>query len=409
MRAYLDLFKLPGVTRLILSILPGRLAYGMLGLATFFYVHKSSGSVAVAGLATGAEMLASSLTAGFRGHFIDKFGQTLPLSIFMPSWAFFIVIFTQLHTTIPILIAAAFIGLTSPPVNLSSRPLWRTAVPAEKIRTAYALDTTIMNATTVIGPFVATALALSVSESVALWTTASSMLVGGALMISMPLSRNWVPEPNPGGALTALRDRGFRILAVEGAIFGIGWGILEIAIPSSATIINRPELSGPLVATMSAASVVGGLLVGALKKSVTPLRGLKFSSLFMTLSALLLTMTHPGYSMGVSLALLGLAGGFAMVYHWEVIEAVRPEGTATTAQAWLWTVEGSMLAVGSAIGGYIVERSGSTIAFVCVAAGLMSSAAFIWFYAAPRLPQADRHLTDPEEANAMANSENISE
>lgn len=409
MRAYLALLALPSVKRLVISILPGRLAYGMLGLATFFYVHESSGSVAVAGLATGAEMLASSLTAGFRGHFIDKYGQTLPLSIFMPSWAFFIVIFTQMHTTIPILIAAAFIGLTSPPVNLSSRPLWRTAVPAEQIRTAYALDTTMMNATTVIGPVIATTLALSISATVALWSTAAAMLVSGVLMISMPLSRNWIPEPNPGGALTALRDKGFRILAFEGAIFGLGWGILEIAIPSSATIINRPELSAPLVATMAAASVVGGLMVGAIKRSVTPLRGLKYASVFMSTAAVPLAFTSPGLSMGLALAVLGLAGGFAMVYHWEVVEAVRPLGTATTAQAWLWSVEGSMLAIGSSIGGFIVERNGAPSAFACVAVGLLSSAAFIWFYASPRLPQADRHLTDDEKAEALADTESILE
>lgn len=409
MRSYIDLFRIPGITRLVLSIIPGRIAYAMLGLATFFYVHKSSGSIALAGLATGAEMLASSLTAGFRGHFIDKYGQTIPLSIFMPTWAFFVAVFSQVQSPFWILTTAAFIGLTSPPVNLASRPLWRTAVPAEQIRAAYALDTTLMNTTLVIGPFIATALALSVSESFALWTTATSMLLGGGLMISMPLSRNWVPEPNPGGALTALRHKGFRILAFEGALFGLGWGVLEIAIPSSATMINQPGLSAPLVATLAAASVVGGLMVGSFKKSVTPMRGLKYASLGMTTSAFFLIPSHPGISMGVALAFLGLAGGFAMVYHWEVIETVRPEGTATTAQAWLWTVEGSMIAVGSSIGGYIAETFGSTYAFICVAVGLSSSALFIWLYAAPRLPQADRHLSDIEEATALANSEPIME
>jgi len=86
MRTYLEFLKIPGVKRLLVSALPGRLSYGMIALATFFFVQDVTGSITLAGIATGIETLTSSLTAGFRGNLIDKFGQTKPLSFFVPTW-----------------------------------------------------------------------------------------------------------------------------------------------------------------------------------------------------------------------------------------------------------------------------------------------------------------------------------
>ena len=53
MRTYLELFEIPGVKRLVVSALPGRLAYGMIALATFFFVQDKTGSITLAGIATG--------------------------------------------------------------------------------------------------------------------------------------------------------------------------------------------------------------------------------------------------------------------------------------------------------------------------------------------------------------------
>jgi MFS family permease len=190
MRQYLELFKLPGVKRLVVSALPGRFAYSMIQLATFFYVKDVTGSITLAGFATGLETLTSALTAGIRGSIIDRFGQFRPLSIFVPSWVLMVYLLTLNDDQTWILVTAALIGLASPPINLAARPLWRDAVGPANLRTAYAIDTTMMNATTVLGPVVATFLAIEFGGFAALWLTSATMAIGGFLMITMPLSRN---------------------------------------------------------------------------------------------------------------------------------------------------------------------------------------------------------------------------
>ena len=130
MRTYLEFLKIPGVKRLLISALPGRLSYGMIALATFFFVQDVTGSITLAGIATGIETLTSSLTAGFRGNLIDKFGQTKPLSFFVPTWVALVLFLSFVTTPAAIIIISGFIGLASPPVNLSTRPLWRVLVGA---------------------------------------------------------------------------------------------------------------------------------------------------------------------------------------------------------------------------------------------------------------------------------------
>ena len=409
MQRYWNFLRIPQVPRLVASALPGRLAYGMINLATFFFVQEVSSSITLAGIATGVEAVTSALTAGLRGSSIDRFGQTRPLSLFIPAWVTCVIILSQQTSIAGIVISCFFVGLCSPPINLSTRPLWRVIVPEPEMRTAYALDTTLLNVTVVIGPIIATKVALSWDGEVALICTAMLMGIGGMLMISMPLSRKWIPEPRTRATRTLFANRQFQILAFEGMIFGLAWGLLEISIPSIATLNQRPELAAPLLASLAGTSVIGGLIVGGRKARVTPLQGFKVSSIFVALAILPISLTQPGWTMAIALACFGLAIGFAQVYHWEVLEAVRPSGTATTAQAWLWTVEGSMIAAGTALGGYLVEHVSPTVALASVTVGVLSSTLFIWLYASSRLQKANQPISLSKKIDALADIENTNE
>lgn len=409
MRQYLDLLRIPGVKRLILSALPGRLAYAMVQLATFFYVKEVTDSITLAGLATGLEGITSAATAGLRGTVIDKFGQFRPFLFFVPFWTLIIFAMTWNTNTVWILTMAALVGFFSPPINLASRPLWRDAVGPSRLRTAYAIDTTMMNSTTVVGPVMTTYLALQFSGETALWVTASLMAIGGTAMMTMPLSRNWKPETSKPSTKGLFRHRAFRIIVFEGMIFGFGWGLMEISIPAYSSLIERPELSAPLLATLAITSIVGGLIIGGRKSSITPLNGFKVAGLAVALAAAPLAWTQPGLGMGLVLALLGLALGFAQVYHWETLEAIRPVGTATSAQAWLWTLEGSMLAIGAAFGGFLVEQVNPQFALGLISLCLAGATTYIWIYGSKHLQGANRPLSEVKKVAAMADLETPTE
>lgn len=407
--SYKELYALPDVKRLILSSIPGRAAYGMLGLSTFFYVHEATDSVATAGLATGIESLVGSFTAGPRGHLIDRFGQTKPISILAPLWISVIFAMSFVNSTTGLLIVSGLVGLCSPPINLSIRPLWRLAVGPERLRNAYSIDTTIMNTTFVLGPVMATWVSVHIGGKESLWITATFMAIGAGLLISMPLSRRWVPEPTSGGSMQLWKHVPFVIMAFEGFIFGLGWGFLDISIPATATLNKNPGMSAWLLAILTGTSILAGLIVSVRKSKTAPLVAFRRASFTVALSTLPLPFVDFGWQLGLVLAGLGFAIGFAQIYHMEVLEAVRPKGTATSAQAWLWTVEGSTLAIGVASGGWIVEHHGTKLAMMIVTAALCISTTYIIFFASPRLQAANRPLSDEEVSEAVSNFESTIE
>jgi hypothetical protein len=87
------------------------------------------------------------------------------------------------------------------------------------------------------------------------------------------------------------------------------------------------------------------------------------------------------------------------------LEAIRPVGTATSAQAWLWTLEGSMLAIGAAFGGYVVEQVNPQFALGLISLCLLGATSYIWFYGARYLQEANKPLSEVKKVEALADLE----
>jgi MFS family permease len=113
-----------------------------------------------------------------------------------------------------------------------------------------------------------------------------------------------------------------------------------------------------------------------------------------------MAFTYPGWSMVIGGAFLGFVGGAIQVFYWEVMEAVRPKGSATSYMGLLWTVEGTIMSLGAAIGGWLCETIGAQITLsitsVCIGLGYI-----FLLIGKPRLIAADRIPTEEEDLLAM--------
>ena len=355
MHRYRELLRFPNAWVLILAALPARISYGMIGLAIFFKTEQETKSVAIAGLAIGINSLAGSFTAGIRGSIMDKWGQKWPLRIFVPGYAGMLLALNMAHDQ-KILLAAAFIlGVTAPPINLSVRPLWKNVVPPDFLRVAYAVDSAIMNFAGVIGPVLATSLALSSRPGSALSTASAMMFIGGTSLGLTSISRNWIPEKKIKGADALWRSKPLQLLMLEGCFIGFGWGLFDVAVPAFATLEGVPQRTAWIFGAMGIANVLGGLIAGLVSKNRSSLATMRKTYLMWFLVSIPFAFTYPGWSMALFGAALGLVGGAIQVFYWEVMEAVRPKGSQTAALGWLWSVEGSLMALGSALGGYLSE------------------------------------------------------
>ena len=356
MKRYKELFSFPQVISLGIAAFPARVASGLIGLGIFFKAEQSTDSFAIAGFAIGLNSLAGAITAGIRGSIMDRWGQKWPLRILVPGYTILILTLNQMETARSILIAAFILGITAPPINLSVRPLWKDIVPATYLRTAYAFDSAMMSSTSVVGPVIVTALALSSRPHLALDVTAALMLTGGIALALTSVSRNWIPEKKVKGQERLLQNRAMQLLMFEGCFIGFGWGVFDVAVPAFATQENVPHRVAWIFAAFGIATVIGGLLGGLVSKKLAPLAAMRRAYLLWTIACLPIAFTYPDWTMALVGASIGFLGGALQVFYFEVLEAVRPKGSQTSSLGWIWSVEGSFMAVGAAVGGVVSEH-----------------------------------------------------
>ncbi len=355
-RAYLEILRNPRALAMILAAFPARLAYGMVGLDIYFKVHNDTHSIAIAGLAAGANGLVGSLSTGLRAAVIDRLGLKIPLRVFVPGYAIALTTLDLCHGATLLIVFAAVLGVTAPPINLSVRPMWRTAVPPEQYRTAIAIDTASMNLGVVLGPALATTLALSGHPSSGLVVTAFLILLGGISLSTLKFSKQWRPEQKEKGAQSLFKNPGFRLLIVEGVLIGFGTGAYQIAIPSISSLHSQPRFAGFAFGISAAMSIIGSLFAGLLGRAKAPIRVFRVIYFFWFLTTIPMAFFNPGIALLLVLSLFGLVGGAEQVFYLEQLEVIRPQGSAAAALGWLWTTEGSFGAVGQSTGGFIAQH-----------------------------------------------------
>ena len=403
MKRYKDLFAIPNVWVLVLAAFPARVSYGMVALAIFFKTEDATGSVAVAGLAIGINSLAGAATAGLRGSLMDRFGQKWPLRIFVPGYAAMMLVVNTMENRNAILVAAFIMGISAPPINLSVRPLWKMIVPEDFLRTAYAVDTSVMSTAGVIGPVVATSLALSSHPGSALVVAAIFMAVGGGSLALTQVSRDWKPEKKDENHISLWKNKAIQLLMIEGCFIGFGWGVFDVAVPAFATLEKVPHRTAWVFTAMGIANVVGGLLGGLVSKKVSALKAMRLTYFIWIFISIPIVFTYPGWSMVIAGAFLGLVGGTIQVFYWEVMEAVRPKGSAVGMMGWIWTVEGTLMSIGSAAGGWIAETYSPRFA-MSITTFTIITGFIILNLGRKRLAAADRLPTDEEDLAAMSDN-----
>ena len=371
MREYVRVFRYPGAPSMILASFPARLAYGMIGLGLYFKTYHTVHSIAFAGFVAGLNGISGSITTSLRSKLLDKFGMRTPLRFFVPAYASSILVLNFVHSRGLLVLAALLLGMAAPPINLSIRPLWRNIVPQEDMRRALAIDTSVMTTATILGPVLVTYLSLSKHPASALITCSVLIFVGGISLSMLAITKQWKPEVKSGTEVGIFRVPGIRLLMIEGIIIGLGAGMFQIAVPAFTSIRHVEHLTGTIFAVRSVCSIIGALLAGLIGKRLTPLKAFVRNYYLWALVGLPLCFTTPGWSLMLIGGLVGLTVGSQQVFYLEVIEAVRPKGTAASALGWMWTVEGSAASVGAWVGGSLSQAFSPQFCFALTSASVV--------------------------------------
>jgi MFS family permease len=389
---YRRLLGEPALRGLAVADVCSRLPQGMVAI-TLLLVAATHASMTTAGLVVAGYTLGQAVTGPLRGRLADRYGLERVCAACGCGYA--VALLGLLAGSLAgspawlLVAAAAAAGLIVPPLSPGMRSLWSAQAPRTLRQTAFALDAAVFDLAYLTGPVVASALAVGVAPAAAIGLLLA--LTGGAIVMIGRRSRPAAAEgglaaPARRGGPGPLHSPALRRLLITGGLLNAALSATEVALTGYVRQHHALWASGPLLAGVSAGSIVGSLLLGArgsgalagetrrrlprlLACYALGLAALTAASLYAPLIAVAAPLA--GLFLGPSLATLfnlassapgGASGG----------ASEEAAGGGTEAQGWLNSVMNGGAAAGAALAG---AAAGQPVLALALAAALAAAAA----------------------------------
>ncbi|WP_327295200.1 MULTISPECIES: MFS transporter [unclassified Streptomyces] len=391
MPSYAAVLRPPHARRTFGAALIGRLSYGMVSLSLVLAVKDASGSFTLAGTAMALFGATSVCLSPARAALVDRYGPRRALVPMAGGYAVLLLVLaaaTRRPGTPPPLIAAlaAAAGAGTPPLGPTMRTLWRRLVPGrELLQRAYSLDGVAEELLYVAGPLLVGALVTCASPSAGVAVSALLVLAGTLALVTSPVAAGPYQE-NPGSppgsppcdtGPVGVRSRWPRQPVVVAAGVGLALGGLDLLVVADAGRHGRPDAVAWVLAALSASSVVGGLVNGAVSwRAPARLR------LALSAAGLGLTLTGAGLApdlrvLAAAAALAGLFVAPALTTAYLIADESAGPSARTRAGAWVNTAVNAGSTGGTAAVGVLVGRVPLALCFALAAAPALFSAASV--------------------------------
>jgi MFS family permease len=374
---YRRLFAVPGSGRLAVADLCARLPQGMLSL-TVLLVAAEHASMRVAGLALAGHTMGLAATAPVRGRLADRYGVARTAGFCWGGWvlaALGLLAASAARQPAVVLVAlAAAAGCVMPPLSPGLRSLWSFHAPARLVQTAFALDAAVFDLAYITGPVIASSLAVGVAPAAALavmlaLTGAAIAVIGGRFRQNPAFTARTV-------GLGPLRSGALRRLLVTAALTNVALTATEVALTASMRLHHTLWAIGPLLAELSAGSILGSLLLGTRAPAASARQRLpRFLAGYTIGLAALTAATLAAPALAVAMPLAGLCLGPTLATLFTSAASAVPHGNGTEAQAWLNSSMNGGAAGGAALAGLLASQPIAGLALAAGAAALATSTA----------------------------------
>jgi SAM-dependent methyltransferase/predicted MFS family arabinose efflux permease len=375
--SYSRLFAVRGLRRLAVADLCARLPQGMLSI-TVVLVAAQHASMRVAGLALAGSTFGLAATAPVRGRLADRYGIAR-IAVFccvgyLAAWLGLLTASLARQPPAVLVALAVMSGCCTPPLSPGLRSLWSWQAPAQLLHTAFALDAAVFDLAYILGPVIASALAVGITPAVALAVLLA--LTGSAVIIIGPRSqREASPATNATGT-GPLRSAALRRLLVTAALANAALSATEVALIALVRLHHALWASGPLLAELSAGSILGSLLLGTRPSASSSQR--RLSRLLTGYTLGLAALTAAGLApllLAVVTPVAGLCLGPTLATLFTAAADAAPDGNGIEAQSWLNSMMNGGAAVGAALAGLTASQPvlGLALATATAAAAALSA------------------------------------
>jgi MFS family permease len=401
-RAYADLFKIPGAAAFCVAGLITRSGGSMMGIGLVLMVSEQYGSYAQAGALAAANSVAWALGAAGISNLVDRFGQRrvmLPAALISSGALACLVVLGSAQAPVWTLFPASVIcGGTAGAPGALVRSRWNYVLKdPQKLHTAFSLESTLDELTFVIGPVAATLLATRVAPGAGL-VAPVALLVGGSfwfysLTATEPPVRASARSGQAGGRALLLMPG---IASVAAVTLMVGWvfGATDVTVVAATDAWGDKAQAGMVLAAMSLGSAIGGLGYGTRHWVSSTVRRWVVVLLALTACTLLLPFASGAWLLGVG----GFAAGFTiaptLINLNTLMQSLAPTARMTEGLAWVACSLGVGVSLGSTLAGQLIDKVSYTAGFVTVV-GAAAAAALLAVSSARSVSRAARRPTPP--------------
>jgi predicted MFS family arabinose efflux permease len=362
-----------GLPAFLGSSIIARLPLAMFSIALLAHARQLTGSFAVAGAASAAYAIASAASAPVLGSLVDRYGQfrvLIPGAVLTASSLLADGILPRGAPAAVLVVLAAATGTATPPLAACVRSLLPTVVKdTTRLPAAFALESTVLELTFILGP----PLALGIGS---IWSTGAALILAGLLMLAgtlafaaHPASRHAQPAATPRRPRDgALRSPALRTLILVLLALGAVFGATDVGVMAATRTLGSAAWAGPLLGIWGLGSLIGGL---AATRKGGPRSAGSVTALLLALAAVhatLILTTGSLILMGVTILAAGATIAPSVAALYAMVDSAAPSGAHAEAFSWLVTASSTGTALGSAAAGALAQSAGPTGAFAVVGA-----------------------------------------
>ncbi|MEO8976820.1 MAG: MFS transporter [Casimicrobiaceae bacterium] len=379
---YAAILRQPDVARILALTFVARMPVGTLTLSMLLHVRALSGSFADAGTTVGAYLTASALASPFIGRWVDRRGAMTPLcvtGVLYPA-AVGVLLFADVIglAYIGIHVAAVCAGVFAPPIAGLTRTILRQRFGDEgQRRTAFALDSVLVEMVFTVGPLLVAAMLVTGSAHAALAMSWVFTLLSVPLFVASRALRYLHTQADATRSLLGpIADSRLVQVFLLTIVIAMGFGCIEVGYPGFGAAMGAVAIGGVLLACNSIGSALGGFAYGGLHLGMPPQRILPRVLAIMVIPLALHTLTMNIWVLCVLAFCSGALIAPALTSVMLVISAQAPDRYATEAFTWSSTCILGGIGLGAMIAGRIVQVWGPQAA-LGLAACTMSVAALL--------------------------------
>jgi MFS family permease len=345
-----------------------RFSMGVYPIALVLIISGRTGHYGYAGVIGGGFVIGGALGNPFAGVLFDRHGQHRELPPFLAAHVAMAVLLAVLVTVKAplwtLLAPAVLMGFTLVNVGALIRARWSHVWPgdAPQRSTAYSIESTLDEVIFVVGPLVATVLALHTHPLVTLGLAVALISAGSTWLTGLRAT-----EPPVRGTGErhdfALRYRGMVLITVVMVFMGAVFGSAEVVMVAFCGQHGQRSSAGWVVACFAAGSGVAGLLYGA-RHWRAPLltRFVGCAAVFAVLPFLYFAATSPP-TLAVCTFVVGLGIAPTLIGAFGLIDQIVPAASLTEGLTWVGTGLSVGYGLGAASVGSVADAHGARVAF----------------------------------------------